>query len=557
MPYPGEVAGGFGEDDRFVRVPIEMLSLWDISKKPTTNDRDKKAGSGMALKGGAIAEVDENSNSKKMVDGITEVDGKSPPELTSLILMEPDNWVLRFHETEGKGVKSNWAVRLIADHHNFSTECEQRSTMVVDQAGDDETISWAFVQDQWWLVNLNTPVNAKELVFNGAGFLAMLYPDAELSEADYTRCALALNMAGNAGYLTQGTLIGQLDHVLVLVPPDGGTVSAFGARPIIKTEAALRGDVHFYLGRGKLAQFCDEKQNPKENEYDEPRLVHFFVSKMVAPLLGQQAALDPKSNHQPIDRPGATMWLGWVKIPRHTCDKKYDKSYHGRKRRKRGSGGGGAAVETGHGDRYPTSNPTGDYNPDGSAINTQLDSTSGGIIYDAAEYAVVAGEWVPDSADAGSVECQYGGVPGASPASQWVNIYPHWDTNYINPSSRELHTKPAGYTKFALEILLKPSAQVLAGQLVTMDYKVVAFTDDTPPLTFADIYGRRIEIDNTWTYGVDGQWTRKYAYFTGFEKEECELQFFIERRCDNRNLDPDYDADVEIWEMKTALIPYL
>jgi hypothetical protein len=553
MSLPNPQSAGL-EDDRVHRIPIEVLPLWDLSEEPKDNkDRSKKFGSGVALAGQAIEKYNKTTGRRKFFDAMR-FTGESgdPVPYVAKASMEPDNWVLRFHDEDGKEDNNQWALRTIADHTNEAAGRGCRSTMVIDQEEDQ---AWAWRSDLEWLVDLQTPVNDKELVFNGAGFLSMLYKDPELAEIDFARCALAFNMAGNAGYLTQGSLIGQMHHVVVLVPPSGGTVSAFGARPILKTEAALRGDVHFYIGRGKLAQICDEPTKTKENTYDEPREVHFYVSKIGAPPLGQDAARDPQSNHAPIERPGATMWRGWVKVPRpgyNDGEPKYDYSHHSKPKKDPDSGGGTKSAD-GHGGRPPTPNGSGDANPNGEPPDPTKNTRPNVASFDPAHYYMdMEGNVKPYSTEAASVQCQWGGSQAASPAySQSFNIFKHEADPYVNPTADWHSSKQKGVRDISGEFLIKVSEQIPAGESITVDIKMMAFLADTPQDN-DEIYSREILLDTTTSYGEDGVWDRWQVYFEGFPKDqELFVHWWIERRCDNRVIDPAYDADVEVWVMRS------
>ena len=75
---------------------------WDLSKKPKDNkDRVKKIGSGDQSHG--MAFLDFDTGRKKVVpsDGIS---GPKPSITSAFAVMEPDCWVLRFHEKRGDGL---------------------------------------------------------------------------------------------------------------------------------------------------------------------------------------------------------------------------------------------------------------------------------------------------------------------------------------------------------------------------------------------------------------------------------------------------------------------
>lgn len=565
MTIPG-IQSDSPEDDRIQRIPIEVLPFWDLSKKPITNDRTAKFGSGGTLSGQAIEMVSEESGRRKFFDGL-EFMGMAgdPAPYSAKANMEPDNWVLRFHEADGRGDLSQWAIRDIADHTNYADQRECRGTMVIDQESDQ---GWAWRSDMEWLVDLGTAVSDKELVFNGAGFLSCLY-EGDITEyaeegeggealqaAAYRRMALAINMAGNAGYLTQGSQIGQLHHIIHLVSSGGGTVAA-GGRPSIQTEAALRGDVHFDIN-GALAQFVDEKEDTKENEYDEPREVHFYVTGIPAPDLGQDAADDPMSNHPKIDRQQGVMWRGWVKVPKPSggSPTKHPYSWHSKPPEKPGSGGGATtATESGHGQLPPSANGAGTGNPDGTPPDPTRNTNPAVPTYDPGKYIPDGhGGLIPNPA-AGeilAVQCQYGSAMATSPGwSQSFNILPHETDTDVNPSAHFYSSKAAGCRDISGEFMFKVSEQIAAGERVTVDIKMMAYLADTPQ-EMAEVYGRAVVLDDTTPYAEDTAWQRVNVFFSGFPiADELVVHWWVERRCDDRTLDPTYDANVEVWIMRS------
>lgn len=539
--------GGGDSDEQQVYNPlVEAVNLWDISEKPTTNDRIKKLGAQLPGLAQAVAKFDDDSFGADFAEGLGT--DKEASKIASRRFWEPDNFVLRLHEEKGRGKDSVWALRLITDHANFAKTRACRSTMVTDQ---DETQGWAWLSDMTWLVDLGTSVQDDELAFNGAGFLEQLYGQ---KVATKSRSALAVNMAGNAGFVTQGSMIGQLHHALVLVSPGGGTVGAHGARPITKTELALRGDVHFYMRRGSLAQFCDEQESPKENDYDEPREVHFYVSKFAAPPMAwQDAALDTKSNHKQIERPGAVMWRGWVKVPRPgKGDEKYDYSWHHPPPPKPGSGSGGdPSKDKGKGERAPAGNKDGKANPDNKPVDPKVDDTEGPYPFDPYLYEVDEnGELAPIDDRATSMQTQCGYPPAASPAfTQLVNVLPH-------PASGDEHThvtanwtltKPDGYRDLLLTTYLKVSAEIAEGQSVSLELKIGIYVNDTPPANHDNIYSRLIVLDHDTPYGPSGEYQAIRACFTGLPKDKTKVKVWFERLSELGTIDPDQDANVEAW----------
>jgi len=538
--------GGDPGDGQVYNPTVEALTFWDLSESPVTNDRIKKLGAELASRAQAIADYDEKAHRAKFADALQPDRGKNAPVVT-LRLFEPDNWVPRLHEENGRGKDCVWALRFISDHSNYARERECRSTMVLDQ--HEKAQSWAWLSDMTWLVDLGTKVDDNELAFNGAGFLTMLYANGK---PEKKRAALAINMAGNAGFLTQGTAIGQLQHIIALVGAAQGTLS----RPTKKTEAALRGDVHFFTQAG-LAQFFHEPEKTKDVYTDEAREVHFYVSSKDAPSLGMDAANDLLSNHDKIPRLAAKQWRGHVKVPRPGGDDgpKYDKKPLNPPPPKPQSGGGsGSGTPTqGHGDRPPTATPGGEANPDGKPADPTKNTYPNTPTYDPRTHVILDGKAVPIYENAGSTQTQQGTAVANSPAmSQRFNVYPYDPGVEINPCSVETGTKPAGYRNICVEEMLKVSDQIESGERVTLDLKIMCYLGDTPQEN-DQIFGRAIVLDSTTAYGEDSAWDRVTAYFTGFPEEECIYMLWIERRCDDRVLDPTYDANVEVWEKRTMV----
>jgi hypothetical protein len=214
----------------------QSLIFWDLSEEPKDNkDRNKKLGACDLTHGMAFTKFDKKTHGSIPADGFT---NKSPKDISSWRVFEPDNWMLRLHDEKKENEDGVWSTRLIADHCNASSSRKHRGTMIIDA---HEKQKWAFTQDAWWVVDLEASVMDKELFINDAGFLEMLTDNVSKTK---TRGALAGNIARNAGYLTDGQEVTQWWHILSPVKVGGTRPEACGA-PNIKTENALRSDVYF------------------------------------------------------------------------------------------------------------------------------------------------------------------------------------------------------------------------------------------------------------------------------------------------------------------------
>lgn len=547
--------GGDLGDEQVYNPTLEAVTFWDLSEKPTANDRIKKLGADLASRAQALLGYDEKKHLGDFSDALpktlgTPTQGGTKP-VVSLRLYEPDNWALRLHEENGRGRDSVWALRFISDHSNYARERECRSTMVIDQ--DEKAQSWAWLSDLTWLVDLGTSVQDNELAFNGAGFLSMLYAGGKPVKK---RAALAINIAGNAGFLTQGTAIGQLQHIITIVGAAQGTLT----RPTKQTEAALRGDVHFFTQKG-LAQFYHEPMKTKDVYTDEPREVHFYVSEVDAPSLGMDAPDDLLSNHKKIARLAAKQWRAWVKVPRGGGDSpKYDYSYHSDPPPKPGSGGGGGGGGTetggavGEGERAPTASAPED-NPDGRPCDEMKDQTQGSPNYPEGnyEYDPVTGEYAPvtpEHFENHARQARLGFAGWKSPGyCQRVNTFSHPEDGhqYTNDTAQWTITKPEGYKDIRITTHIKVAEAIPAGQSITMDLKIMPMIDGKIPDYQTGIYGRQIVLDENTPAGIDAEFSVITAYFSGFPVALTKCSVWFERRSDNGTLDPDQDANVEVW----------
>ena len=265
----------------------------DTSEDPADNgDRDKKLGVGDGTHGGWLQDFDKEAGIGEYVDGFQ---GKS---YSAYCLMEPDNWILRYHTEDGRKGKDNvWAIRGVVDHENKHAERKHRSTMWIDQCKEQ---NWAFSADAFWIKRLGATIDHKELWVNKAGFLVMPYTGGDLSAGPKVRAALMFNVSKNGGYVTDGVKAGQLWHVLHLSlgAGAGSTTSATdsGCGSVFKWQLTLRGDV-LYNFAGELANLA---MGPLPEITGGRRLtgIHFLhVPSAIGPAPEHEQ--DAKSN-QPI-----------------------------------------------------------------------------------------------------------------------------------------------------------------------------------------------------------------------------------------------------------------
>tara|TARA_Y100000310_G_scaffold337533_1_gene424799 strand:+ start:37 stop:1527 length:1491 start_codon:yes stop_codon:yes gene_type:complete len=251
----GSSFGGFANtatnpDFRFFGVARNLFVPWDMTRGPKNNrDKIKKYGSQDGSHAIAFREFDfdgfkHGMNRAVLADGFT---GADPTEVSSYALFDPDSWVLRMHDKEGKGEDSCWSVRLQTDHNKKAKEREHRSTIFVDNCEDQK---WAWAQDLTWIINLKTKtsVTHDEIKFDKAGFLPQLKTKGKKGEK--TRGALALNISKKGGFVTDGVQYGQLWHVLNLQSVEvvsGSQVETEtdGCADVEEGQLALRGDVLF------------------------------------------------------------------------------------------------------------------------------------------------------------------------------------------------------------------------------------------------------------------------------------------------------------------------
>ena len=408
----------YGQEPERFSLGFTSLIPWDLSYRPTRNLYLDKVGVLGTSRAAAMDKVVEDTLIRRLANGVDPVDedaagggsgatpygesiggsvstggSSSKVKIDTRRPLEPDNWVLRLHQADGKKNLSTWAQRLIADNSNSSSKMECRGTQVIDQ-GDSQI--WAWLNDLFQCADLKTPVADKELAFNGAGFLGMLYPDFAKSGAVLTRAALALSIHRNKGHVTDGGSVGALSHIITFesakpsVATEGGGSgkSAKGStvvqvepeprkatsQPSKKDEALLRADSGIYFGPGKVGRWLDEPDGKanKGNDSDERRLVRLFLDESAPSDDKLDTAKDGNSNHAVLPKSVAKKVIhGVVRIPKPGSSTPYrtDDSYHSSPHPPDPGSSSGSDVPTGGG---PTGTATSE-NPDGTSSQAGVD----------------------------------------------------------------------------------------------------------------------------------------------------------------------------------------
>lgn len=164
------------------------IALVDASMMPSTNNRSAKMGAGNCTFATAILGYDPRTKQVSTGDGTGSNLMRFP--------FEPDNWMFRTH---GKGFDNVWAVRLVVDKTNKAQEKKNRSTHFIDQGKEQR---YGNAADLFWIVQTDV---STDFGINGAGYH---------QSGSGTRDALALSIARNEGFCSDGESIGQLGQAL-------------------------------------------------------------------------------------------------------------------------------------------------------------------------------------------------------------------------------------------------------------------------------------------------------------------------------------------------------
>lgn len=285
-----------------------LLAFWDLSAAPKDNKkRNAKLGSEVQATGICIKEFDTKDLSTRIIDGLSTI------KFTSYYVLEPDNWVVRPHEKKGfPDIDNTWDLRLILDHENDNFKRKNRGTMVINQC---ETQHWGWLSDILQHVLLKPENEDDELFLDAAGFWYR-YTD---NDPIKFRAPIALNIAKNAGYATDGNkkgTIGQLWTVLHLaVPCDTSTQEASECEPSVVTELVLRGDVAFAVDE-KLAELSYCEDETIEEQDGELQVGQFIVREELSSKPPENEHLsDENSNNPELERCEHKGLWACIKIP--------------------------------------------------------------------------------------------------------------------------------------------------------------------------------------------------------------------------------------------------
>lgn len=234
-----------GRDHKESGILRRTIALVDASFRAGSNDRSAKLGHGNMTFATAILGYDSESKRISTGDGTTDPITRCP--------FEPDNWMLRLN----RGFDNVWAVRLICDKENKAATRSNRSTHVIDQGGDQH---FGQLGDLFWIVERGV---STDYGINGGGYW---------QSGGGSRDALALSIARNEAFVTDGSQLGQLSHVFTFftdasenpdVPttdttnPGGGPVQTpRGGVPTVdpnnKKGAILQQDPQFNTSGGRI-----------------------------------------------------------------------------------------------------------------------------------------------------------------------------------------------------------------------------------------------------------------------------------------------------------------
>lgn len=173
---------------------LRTIMLVDVSQGTGKNNRSAKLGSGNQTFASAVIAFDGRTR------GVVTGDGTGS-QLTRYPF-EPDNWIFRRH---GHGFDNVWAVRLTVDKDNKAQDKKNRSTHVIDQANHQK---YGTFSDLFWICKTDVDTDYD---VDGGGFIG---------GGSGTRDALALSMAKNEGFISDGKKFGQLAHVLCFLDPE-------------------------------------------------------------------------------------------------------------------------------------------------------------------------------------------------------------------------------------------------------------------------------------------------------------------------------------------------
>jgi hypothetical protein len=264
------------------------IVFWDTSRGPAWNDREAKLGHMGGTRGAIGALFDQDTLDRSLVDGY-----HGTREISSIMVLEPDNWNFRAHTKDGQGLDNVVAVRNVVDHSNPAAGRKNRSTHWIDQEPLQE---WAISDDLFRIVQKDTPVDDPELYYTMAGFLEIFSgakdpkgrpggPELPIVPGKSTRGALALELSRNLGFICDSGSFGQLSHALVFLKPSKA------AAPSVPTPGSSSPP-----GVASVDPRFGPRPQPRAGEPGGPnnfRVINGQLTVNGAPIQSQQPPQDP------------------------------------------------------------------------------------------------------------------------------------------------------------------------------------------------------------------------------------------------------------------------
>lgn len=247
----------------------QLVSFWDESGNPKDiSDLAKLFGTGIGTRGTVIVDTFlRGSRTTKFADGYhgTRAHGSRQ--------MNPLNFVLRLHSKDGRGVKSAWGIRRVVDHQHKDFKRENLSTMVLNAC---DRVVWAWDHDLERVVTVRgraAKLDDKELHFSDSGHLPIV---SGKGKRRTVRGIRTLNLAKNAGSMSDGDLIAGLWHVLHLGRRTKGITKVEGECAIVDaTDGLLRGEVEYAVFKKKAHLAIEDKKYPKL--FGRPLVGHLWI----------------------------------------------------------------------------------------------------------------------------------------------------------------------------------------------------------------------------------------------------------------------------------------
>lgn len=357
---PGSDQSPGHDDERAFSAQISTAIFWDFSDLPLSNQPFKKLGGQMALRGVAVEAFGDETKLSKLADGTSRPGESSGRKRNTMFNVLPDNWVLRFFQKEGRGDLSAWCLRFVVDQTNPHSSLENRGTQFIDYEGT-QGVGWA--NDLFRMTGIAAAVADKEIAYNGAGFLGMLYPDGK-GGAVPVHYAMATEISRNLGHVATKKGVAQFAHILTLFEKaEGGGTRAEkksqGGRPTKKKELGLLHRTGFKLPDGSgvtmpqieagvatspdgskkyKVHFTKGAKNPQKPDLDLNDLSNFEAIEVTPhEMLDGYVAVDPGDPYKPYETGDHSS---------HD-ESRHDYSYHGTGTGGNGGSSGGSPVSSG------------------------------------------------------------------------------------------------------------------------------------------------------------------------------------------------------------------